>query len=195
MKTAMKKDHLTELREKLLVDQEVQTMIAMRAYEIYLTRGSQPGREADDWFQAEGEILSILIDEELRRVAQPISEELLPDSSVAYIVPTFPPPSTLPPPNISAEVTKQKKGGVGTKAAGRSTTAKTDKKSVPELKAAKKGGPSKASQQKAAPKIAALEPKKGEAKAKKKITGGARLNASAAKKGGNSRKKQAADLD
>lgn len=186
MKTAMKKDHLTELRDKLLADQEVQTMIAMRAYEIYVTRGSQPGREADDWFQAEGEILSILIDEELRRVAQPLSEEVLPDSSEASIVTTFPAAID------SAEVTKQKKGGVGTKATGRSTTAKTDKKSVAEPKAAKKGVTAKASQQKAAPKIAALEPKKGAAKAKKKVTEDAKEDGSAQKKGSNSRKKQAA---
>ncbi len=30
--------------------------IRRRAYEIYLERGEQPGRELDDWLQAEGEL-------------------------------------------------------------------------------------------------------------------------------------------
>ena len=30
--------------------------IRLRAYEIYLERGEQPGRELDDWLQAEGEL-------------------------------------------------------------------------------------------------------------------------------------------
>ena len=32
--------------------------IRLRAYEIYLERGEQPGRELDDWFQAERELES-----------------------------------------------------------------------------------------------------------------------------------------
>ena len=30
--------------------------IRRRAYEIYLDRGEQPGRELDDWLQVEGEL-------------------------------------------------------------------------------------------------------------------------------------------
>jgi hypothetical protein len=30
--------------------------IKLRAYEIYLERGEQPGRELDDWLQAEREL-------------------------------------------------------------------------------------------------------------------------------------------
>jgi len=30
--------------------------IRRRAYEIYLERGEQPGRELEDWLEAEGEI-------------------------------------------------------------------------------------------------------------------------------------------
>jgi hypothetical protein len=37
-----------------------------RAYEIYLLRGGEPGHQAEDWFQAESEILRILIDEDSR---------------------------------------------------------------------------------------------------------------------------------
>jgi hypothetical protein len=36
-------------------------MIQMRAYEIYMMRGCQPGAEAQDWFHAEGEVLAFLI--------------------------------------------------------------------------------------------------------------------------------------
>ncbi|MBI3670951.1 MAG: GNAT family N-acetyltransferase [Acidobacteria bacterium] len=33
--------------------------IRRRAYEIYLTRGGGPGREMEDWLQAEGEFFSV----------------------------------------------------------------------------------------------------------------------------------------
>lgn len=32
--------------------------IARRAYEIFLGRGEEPGRDVDDWLQAESELLS-----------------------------------------------------------------------------------------------------------------------------------------
>ncbi len=38
--------------------------IAQKAYELYLQRGSVPGHETDDWFQAEAELI------EARRNAQ-----------------------------------------------------------------------------------------------------------------------------
>jgi hypothetical protein len=31
-------------------------MIAARAYELFLARGAQPGRDLDDWYQAEHEL-------------------------------------------------------------------------------------------------------------------------------------------
>ena len=40
--------------------EQVREMIALRAYEIYQLRGFQPGHEAEDWFQAEKEILAAL---------------------------------------------------------------------------------------------------------------------------------------
>jgi hypothetical protein len=36
--------------------------IRHRAYEIYLERGEQPGRELDDWLQAERELIGVLSD-------------------------------------------------------------------------------------------------------------------------------------
>ena len=35
--------------------------IAQRAHEIYLARGCQPGREQDDWLQAEYELMQVPI--------------------------------------------------------------------------------------------------------------------------------------
>jgi hypothetical protein len=35
--------------------------IARRAYEIYLTRGGEPGRELDDWLQAERDLHEQLV--------------------------------------------------------------------------------------------------------------------------------------
>ena len=59
-----------ELRARLLRDQEVQEMIRMRAFEIYRHRGGAPGGHAEDWFQAESEVLHFLIEEESRRVVE-----------------------------------------------------------------------------------------------------------------------------
>lgn len=63
----MERESLEELRVRLLGDPRVQQMVAHRAYEIYAMRGHEAGREAEDWFRAESEILAILIEEESRR--------------------------------------------------------------------------------------------------------------------------------
>ncbi len=63
----MKPESTEDLRRRLLQDDQVQVMISMRAYEIYKMRGSQPGHDAEDWFRAENEILTFLIQEESRR--------------------------------------------------------------------------------------------------------------------------------
>lgn len=65
----MSKESLKELRERLLRDELAQELIRMRAFEIYTLRGGQPGGEAHDWFQAEGEVLTFLIEEESRRAS------------------------------------------------------------------------------------------------------------------------------
>ena len=62
----MSKESLKELRERLLRDEPAQELIRMRAFEIYRLRGGQPGGEAHDWFQAESEVLTFLIEEESR---------------------------------------------------------------------------------------------------------------------------------
>lgn len=35
---------------------DLETQVRLRAYEIYEERGRTPGRETDDWFQAEREV-------------------------------------------------------------------------------------------------------------------------------------------
>ncbi|MCI0387336.1 MAG: DUF2934 domain-containing protein [Acidobacteria bacterium] len=53
--------------EQLLGDEEMREKIALRAYEIYQQRGGEPGRELDDWLQAENEILASMVGEETLR--------------------------------------------------------------------------------------------------------------------------------
>lgn len=72
----MTRESLEELRGRLLRDPEVQTMIRMRAYEIYRIRGEEPGRQAEDWFQAQGEVLEFLIEEESRHAAESNEEDV-----------------------------------------------------------------------------------------------------------------------
>jgi hypothetical protein len=72
----MSRESTEELRQRLLRDQRVQELISRRAYEIYVMRGGQPGGEAHDWFQAESEILSILIEEESRSTARPTGSDV-----------------------------------------------------------------------------------------------------------------------
>jgi hypothetical protein len=63
----MSKESLEDLRERLLRDEHAQQLIRMRAFEIYRLRGEQPGGEAHDWFQAETEVITFLIEEESSR--------------------------------------------------------------------------------------------------------------------------------
>jgi hypothetical protein len=65
----MKPESTEDLRRRLLQEEQVQMMISMRAYEIYKMRGSEAGHDAEDWFRAENEILTFLIQEESRREA------------------------------------------------------------------------------------------------------------------------------
>jgi hypothetical protein len=66
----MSRESTEELRQRLLRDERVRELISRRAYEIYVMRGGRPGGESQDWFQAESEIISILIEEESLRAAE-----------------------------------------------------------------------------------------------------------------------------
>ena len=83
----MNQENIEELRARLLADEQVRSMIAMRAFEIFQLRGGSPGHEADDWLQAEAEILTFVIDEEIRQsAAQSLFKEL---ASVGRAGPTY----------------------------------------------------------------------------------------------------------
>jgi len=64
----MSKEDFDKRREELIRDERVRQMIRVRAYEIYQMRGPQPGGQAQDWFQAENEVLSFLIADESRQI-------------------------------------------------------------------------------------------------------------------------------
>ncbi|HXG92762.1 MAG TPA: DUF2934 domain-containing protein [Blastocatellia bacterium] len=66
----MSRENTRELRERLLRNPEVQNMIRVRAFEIYERRGRLPGHDAENWFQAEQEVLTFLIEEEGRRAEE-----------------------------------------------------------------------------------------------------------------------------
>lgn len=63
----MQSESREQLRELLLSDEALRASISLRAYEIYEQRGCEPGCELEDWLQAENEMLSPLIEDELQR--------------------------------------------------------------------------------------------------------------------------------
>ncbi|MFY9611286.1 MAG: DUF2934 domain-containing protein [Blastocatellia bacterium] len=81
----MSNESLRELRERLLRDEHAQELIRMRAFEIYKLRGGQPGGEAHDWFQAESEVITFLIEEESSRASdsQPATAATEPEAAAS----------------------------------------------------------------------------------------------------------------
>jgi Protein of unknown function (DUF2934) len=63
-------NRIEKLRGRLLYDQGIRSRISQRAYELYEQRGGDPGRDVEDWLLAENEILSPLIEAEIRRAAR-----------------------------------------------------------------------------------------------------------------------------
>src|SRR5438034_2584605 len=57
---------IEKIRSKLLNDESVRIQISRRAYELYLSRGGQHGHHFEDWVQAENEILTSLVERELK---------------------------------------------------------------------------------------------------------------------------------
>jgi hypothetical protein len=56
----MTEQNSEQLREILLSREDVKETISTRAYDIYLNRGAEPGRDLEDWLQAENEVLASL---------------------------------------------------------------------------------------------------------------------------------------
>lgn len=65
----MSRESLEALRERLLRNEHAQELIRMRAFELYKLRGGHSGGEVHDWFQAESEVLTFLIEEDSRQTA------------------------------------------------------------------------------------------------------------------------------
>lgn len=78
----MENDGEKDLRESLYNDEGMLERIRARAYELYLSRGGEPGREVEDWLQAEKEALTSLAEE------QPSSEAAKKAQSAASLGPT-----------------------------------------------------------------------------------------------------------
>jgi len=72
----MTSEILEELRQRLLRNESVQEMIRARAYEIYHMRGIQPGGAAQDWFQAESEVLAFLLAHHPEQVTEEEVEQI-----------------------------------------------------------------------------------------------------------------------
>lgn len=60
----MNGENTEQQHEKLANDEEIQAKVSLRAYEIYLSRGGEPGGEVEDWLQAENEVLASLSEEQ-----------------------------------------------------------------------------------------------------------------------------------
>jgi len=91
----MNNESKEELRRHLLGDQQVQKLIQIRAFQIYELRGGAQGSEADDWFAAENEIISILIEEKERQIRQAqASMNLATDQVGSTIQPAAPTPES-----------------------------------------------------------------------------------------------------
>lgn len=58
------RENTEQLRARLLADPQVQDMIRHRAFDLYQHRAGRPGSAADDWFQAENEVLKFWIEKE-----------------------------------------------------------------------------------------------------------------------------------
>lgn len=67
------KETVEEIRARLARDENVLYAIQQRAYEIWVLRGRQHGRSEEDWRLAENEVLSFLIEQELRKPAEVVA--------------------------------------------------------------------------------------------------------------------------
>ncbi len=47
--------------EHLVESEEVKGLIAERAHQLYVQRGGKPGKDWDDWFRAENDILELAL--------------------------------------------------------------------------------------------------------------------------------------
>lgn len=125
--------NLDEIRERLLCKESVQQMIRVRAYEIYQMRGAYPEGAAQDWFQAEGEVLAFLIVDESSREDEKEAEKPVGAASLSNIQREAPAPKQHEPrPESNARRAATKASAV------KRTTSKKSAKSKDKLKRARK---------------------------------------------------------
>src|SRR5258708_34389634 len=120
----MTTESLEELRQRVTRDVSGREMIRARAYEIYHMRGVQPGGDAQDWFQAESEVLAFLLAHQAEQVTENIDEQ-----SVAASItqtPTEPATPKKRKPRSTSRETAAKK--TATKKAGSRKAAGSDPK-------------------------------------------------------------------
>jgi hypothetical protein len=108
------KESREEIRARLLRDSNVIENIQLRAYEIWILRGRVDGRHQEDWALAENEVLSFLVELELKKAPE---ETAAPALEVAAVEET---PTETAPQTEAAPVKKTRKA-----AAPKTTTAKT----------------------------------------------------------------------
>lgn len=92
----MTTESLEELRQRLLRDENVQEMISARAFEIYHMRGVQPGSAAQDWFQAESEVLAFLLAHQPEQVTEEEVEQIAATPMVEALSEASPPKKRKP---------------------------------------------------------------------------------------------------
>lgn len=140
-----------QMRERLLADPQVQEMIRHRAFYLYQQRAGRPGTAADDWFQAESEVVKFWIEKESGASAGAVAEE-----TPASIEEPAAQTSVEETPAVAASEAKPK----ARKAAAKPATPRKSKKE--ESDEEKVAAPKKASPKKATSK------KSGETKSKSK---------------------------
>lgn len=59
----MNGENTEQVNDEMANDEQVRAKISQRAYEIYLSRGGEPGSAMDDWLQAESEVLAASTEE------------------------------------------------------------------------------------------------------------------------------------
>lgn len=137
----MTTESLEELRQRLLGNEGVREMIRARAYEIYRMRGVQPGSAAQDWLEAENEVLVFLLAHQPEHIAEAKDEQITASSTLETSTETATPKKRKPR-LMSSSTTREsaaKKGSTkrskSTKAAGSDPKPKrTRKKSISEDK-------------------------------------------------------------
>ncbi|MEW6128219.1 MAG: DUF2934 domain-containing protein [Acidobacteriota bacterium] len=72
------KETIEQIRQRLLNDGKVNQIIQQRAYEIWLLRGRQIGRDREDWLLAENEVLNFFVEQELKNAdeSEAVSESV-----------------------------------------------------------------------------------------------------------------------